>query len=104
MWGRVISTLTQISILARESERDRREEETSGGCCEDSSKVEIEHIAYREISTVCAMMNAPLYLLSAWGEKKKEKCLAEIMKCSPFYHPRALVQEFSLETESREVF
>lgn len=58
----------------------------------------MEHIAYREISTVCTMMNAPLCLLSASGGKKKENCLAEIMKCSPFYHPRALVQEFSLET------
>lgn len=49
-----------------------REEETSSGCCEDSSKFEIEHTAYREISTVCHD-ECPIVSSECIGGKKRKK-------------------------------
>lgn len=54
----------------------------------------MEHVAYREISTECSLMNAPLYL--CYNGKKR---LYDV-----FFITFALVWEFSLETRDVKVF
>lgn len=80
---------------------EERGEKITGGCFKGSrGEVEAEHSAFREISSECTMLNAPLCLQRAmgggWG--------AKIMKCSPFLSSSlAYVGDFSLETVLMEV-
>lgn len=62
------------------------------GFLKADTESEMEHVAYREISTECSLMNAPLYL--CYNGKKE---IVGIFFFS-FYHSLALVRDFSLET------
>lgn len=53
--------------------------EEGGGLFKRQTESEMEHVAYREISTECSLMNAPLYL--CYNGKKRR--LYEVFLITP---------------------
>lgn len=67
-----------------------------GSVLKAGTESEMEHVAYREISTDCSVMNAPLYLRYD-GRRRWYKVFFPA-----FHHSLSLVPKFSLETKQKK--